>query len=837
VPVLPNAVPLADGSVDLAAERVIRPAQASRLTGIEARLMAFLAANPHRDISRDELLRDVWGYADGVVSRAVDATVTRLRLKIERDPAEPVHLLTVWGVGYRFEPAALPAAGIEPELDAFFGREDEIAAILAADDRLITLTGPAGIGKTRLAREVGRRIGGACFAAAAEATDAASLSRVVTEALGGPPDRLAGRGPLLLVLDNLEQVVGAAAGCVAAWLRATSELRVIATSRESLRIAGERVFEVGPLDPAAARALFLARAPHELPSEALGPVLARLEGVPLALELAAGLTDILDLQALDARLEQPLDVPSRRRDRPARHASLRAALDGSWASATDGEREVLCAISTLRAPFSAELVDVLCGRDGAADLAGLRARSLVRRMPGGRLALYDAVRVYAEEQRALRPDGDVILTRHVGWFAARAADLAPFDRVAPTPAGIAWIAASLDDLEAALTVAVSQGRLAEAASLAHGVYQLLLLRGPLAGAARALDRVLAHAEELPRPIRGQLHRARANAARMAADHPGVVAQLALGHACAEGDPALYARLVALEGVWQVDAEDPKPAVALLERAVALHQAAGDRAFLPASLLNLANALHRAGAPAARVAALYLDAHRLHLAVGNERSAAIALGNHATILAGQGDLATARSLLEQALAAHRAQADRHHEAVTLGHLGIVALHAGDLADAREMLSQSREIAHLHGGRRGKTLSIESRELAVARHLAGEAEAALQMVVIARADLPPSDLPFIDLLEAAIRIDLGTLGHARALLARHPAAGVPAHSRPMVPAAAGLLALATGDRPAALAALASARALRAEHALPFLQANRLYVALLARRLSAAEADSEL
>ncbi len=218
--------------VDLARREVRRDGETLGLTAMEVALLRYLAARAGEVVTQASLLEDVWGYHPDVETRAVANAVKRLRVKIERDPKEPAHLLTAFGVGYRLELGAGPPleAG-----DAFVGRAGELAALaeaLQGGAGLTTLTGPGGAGKTRLARRFADRAGRpVCFCELAEARTGEDALRLVAGALGVPLDAagaaraervgraLAGRGPLLLVLDNVEQVLAPAAALVERWRR------------------------------------------------------------------------------------------------------------------------------------------------------------------------------------------------------------------------------------------------------------------------------------------------------------------------------------------------------------------------------------------------------------------------------------------------------------------------------------------------------------------------------------------------------------------------------------------------------------------------------------------
>ncbi|MEM6931166.1 MAG: response regulator transcription factor, partial [Myxococcota bacterium] len=229
--------------VDLRARSVFHPGRVERLTDKEAALLTYLAAHAGRTVSRDDLLEHVWGYHRDMQTRTVDNTVRRLRTKIERDPAEPVHVHTIRGEGYRLDGIDVPqeAAPETPEPDPILGREAELQQIderLQAGVRLLTLLGGGGHGKTTLARAWLDRRGGT-FVDLSVARTADDIEQLTRQALGtaSPVARaLRGRRGGAVVLDNVEQLPDIAA-TVASWLEAAPEVVILTTSRRRLELA------------------------------------------------------------------------------------------------------------------------------------------------------------------------------------------------------------------------------------------------------------------------------------------------------------------------------------------------------------------------------------------------------------------------------------------------------------------------------------------------------------------------------------------------------------------------------------------------------------------------
>lgn len=356
-------------------------------------------------------------------------------------------------------------------MGAFIGREEELAQVTARIEngaRIVTILGPGGMGKTRLAEacldEIAARYedgGGAWFCDLTQAKDdlglvyaVASLWRDRTHSLHIAANdvdaqlraTLAELGPTLLVLDNFEQIA-ASAPLVAAWCRSAPELTVIVTSRERLGVAGEEVLELGPLgcpddgekaDTAWERdavRLFVTRAraaggdPGNDPV-AVARVVRRLDGIPLAIELAAARTRVMSAADLSRELgASPVGdhaasrtgILSRRASSAEdRHATLASAIDWSWKLLSAEEQRALVSCSVFAGSFGpTEAARVIGADDGLALLSALRDKSLVHATEGGRLALYVSIREYATGKLATMPAGfdEAVKMRHAIAYA------------------------------------------------------------------------------------------------------------------------------------------------------------------------------------------------------------------------------------------------------------------------------------------------------------------------------------------------------------------------------------------------------------------------------------
>ncbi|SHJ42676.1 Predicted ATPase [Nocardiopsis flavescens] len=419
---------------------------------------------------------------------------------------------------------AAPAGNLPAPATALVGRDTEVAAVRGLLDRhrLVTVTGPGGVGKTSLALAAAR----GTAADPALPVDLAALDRDPCTALatvlgvrdggGGLTDRIAAllRGrPALLLLDNCEHLVDEVAELTARLLAALPDLRVLATSQTPLAVAGEYVFPLAPLEapaddtPAALAAspaarLFLARAeaagarPGTDPdtTAAVAAICRRLDGIPLALELAA--TRLRHLRAADlaARLDDRFAVlGAGRRDAPARQRTLRAAIDWSWEPLTGPERSLLSRLAVFAdgcGPAAAEEV----GGASLDVLGALVDRSLVVAStgPGGtRYRLLESVAAYALERLAASGEQDRACARHATYFAGLAAQADARLRGPGQAAALALLDREDANLRAASAHAVRTGDAATALRLAADLTWYRFLRGRTALARTELDAALA----------------------------------------------------------------------------------------------------------------------------------------------------------------------------------------------------------------------------------------------------------------------------------------------------------------------------------------------------------
>jgi len=413
-------------------------------------------------VSKNALMARVWP-GRVVEENNLQSHISALRAALGRDREV---IRTVSGRGYQFvgeilalpeggddraslgpkaaDPGALPPTNVPEPVSELIGRDDELAEVinLMGAHRLVTLTGAGGIGKTRLAVALARELrphfaDGVAAAVGLELGGEASVQNVA--------QRLAGRR-LLLVLDTCEHVIEIAASMAEAALGAGPELRILATSRELLKAEGEWVYPVSPLAVPTAEVeqgdfveygairLFLERAraanPRFAPDRPLVELIAaicrRLDGIPLAIELAAARASALGVEGIAARLDDRFHLlTGGKRTALPRHQTLRATLDWSYELLTEPERVILRRLAVFAGPFSLEAATAVAAdpetelASVVENLASLVMKSLVTTEGDGAVARYrllDTTRAYATEKLDESGQRDSLGGRHAEYY-------------------------------------------------------------------------------------------------------------------------------------------------------------------------------------------------------------------------------------------------------------------------------------------------------------------------------------------------------------------------------------------------------------------------------------
>ncbi|GAA2310446.1 BTAD domain-containing putative transcriptional regulator [Actinomadura luteofluorescens] len=731
-------------------------------TALVGELRDLVARHPLRERLRAAQMRAL--YRAGRQSEALDGFAElrdRLREELGLDPGPELAELqrAILTQDPDLAPGR-PRTNLPAPPGELIGREEAVAEVrgLLEAYRLVTLTGPGGVGKTRLALEVAARLvdgfpdgvwavelGGHDRPDAPAEAVAATLG-VRDDAVQDPAakpvpaaDRVAralrGRR-LLLVLDNCEHLIGPAAELAHRLLAAAPEVRILTTSREPLEVGGEAVWAVPPLEPpdaaqetapaalrrSSAVRLFVARAAAASPGFALtdgnaGAVAAicrRLDGIPLALELAATRVRALGADEVAARLRDRFRLLSAgRRDVPRRQRTLRAAIDWSWDLLAGPERAVLRRLSVHVDGCSLEAAEAVCAGDGVAveDVADLLSRLVDRSMVvvaadprGHRYRLLESVAVYCAERLREAGESERARTRrdeYYAEFAERAAE-----RLHGPDQG-RWLE-RLDlehaNLRAAVESSVRHDRPDLALRLVNAMAWYWFLRGRLGEGRRLLDLSLAHVDTAPTAARaaaGAWRTGMEMLGRHGADRTRQV-RAALEPFDRLDDPSGRARAEWFLAEILLGGADSSTGERLARRALDAFREAGDRWGTAATLTTLAHyALIRGDLAVCarhteRGAALF-DA--LGDRWGRLRAADL-LGRLAEI---RGDYEGAAGLLREGLELAETLGIWTQVSYLLSGLGRIALMTGDLAGAERLHEKAMRLATEQSNRPGEVFA--------------------------------------------------------------------------------------------------------------------------------------
>jgi predicted ATPase len=390
---------------------------------------------------------------------------------------------------------------------SFVGRQrevGEVAALLRNGVRLLTLTGPGGSGKTRLAIEAAAELvpefkAGVFWVGLATLRESARVGETIAQTLGanGVLAEHIGERDLLLLLDNLEQVVEAAPE-LAALVEACPNLRLIVTSRELLRVRGEVEYPVLPLAEADAVELFCGRSRLER-DETIARLCRRLDNLPLAVELAAARTSVLSPSQVLERLAQRLDLLKGGRDADRRQQTLRATIEWSHDLLDEEERRLFARLAVFRGGCTLDAAEQVAGAD--LDVLGaLRDKSMLRH-GDERFWMLETIREYASEQLEESGESEELGRAFAEHYVALAEEAYPNLRGDPKP----WLdrlEAEHDNLRAALDWLEANGDTQLALKLAGALYRFWNMRGHFAEGQARFERLLA-ADEVPTAARAR----------------------------------------------------------------------------------------------------------------------------------------------------------------------------------------------------------------------------------------------------------------------------------------------------------------------------------------------
>jgi predicted ATPase/transcriptional regulator with XRE-family HTH domain len=680
-----------------------------------------------------------------------------------------------------------PVGDFPVTLTPLIGREREQAAlahlVLRDDVRLLTLTGPAGIGKTHLATRVAldpsAGVPGAVFVPLAAIGEHALVLPTIAHALGlrdqanrAACDRLceylSGR-EVLLVLDNFEQVVHAGPA-VAHLLAACPRVKALVTSRVALRVRGEHEFSVPPLDtpdpaqlPApdeltryAAVSLFVERAravePDFAVTPALAPVVAaicaRLDGIPLALELAAARIKVLPPQALLARLDKSLAVlTTGAADLPERQRTMRRAIEWSYDLLDESQQRLFRRLAVFVDGWTLEAAQAVCGRDEAPfatvldGLAGLVASSLVVRAgdSGGepRFRLLQLMREYGWERLVAHGEASLLRSRHADYYRALAETAAPQIHGPDQRPWLVRLAQEHPNLRAALDWARETHSIECGLRLGSALHSFWQLHG-LASEGRAwLEHFLSLSlQSLQRPgeavgdnaLRADALRGAGHLAWVQGDYEAAAPLLAesLDLYRAQAHPPGIAHVLNIQGMIADERGEHARAVALYDESLALWRGLGDVTQIGRLLNNLAvgEFLQERYTDAK---SLFEESLALQRTANNHRSIAITLCNLGEIMRMEGDLTTAAVMIGEGLDLYRELGDRGEMAYGLVNLADVVRERGDLERAALLNHEALAIAGEVGATFAVVRALES--MAEIACLRGHSALATQVFALA------------------------------------------------------------------------------------------------------------
>jgi predicted ATPase/Tfp pilus assembly protein PilF len=612
---------------------------------------------------------------------------------------------------------------------SFIGRQADLVSLSEKllSSRCVVVLGAPGVGKSRLCRELALQSSESfCGVWALDCTEAMGvegLCAVVSRALDVPltsestPQNtitqlgkaLAARGDILLVLDNVERLAESVATAISRWMSLAPAARFLVTSRVRLQIEGEALFDLAPLSHEEATLLFIERAqavrrgysPTQSDQEELSALVPQLDGLPLAIELAAARMRVLSPAQIRKNLSKRFHLLTRGAG-DGRQATLREAIDASWELLRPHEQSALAQCSVFRGGFSLEAAEAVLSLEGGfvVDLLeDLCDRSLLYRYepsetPGEpRFALYASIREYAEEKLT---NPEQTFAKHASYYLRSVEEWnQAIDGVDGRGArqrlfleieNLLMVHRQASDAEESLRAVLALGPILYSRG-PYGMYLPLLDHSLQLAANRHIDPLL-KAKALH--ARGRTQQFLGKMKESLADY-----QEALALASHTNEQSFVAKVMnslANHSYWQGKVSEARDG---FMKTLALHQKLGDRraeGVVYGSLAVLEQEQGNLGLAFKHLS----DALRLHREVGDQASEGWTLGNFASFEQEQGRLTEARRHLERALALHRATGNRRSEAMHYANLAMIEQEQGDLTAARRdfqgALAIAREIGH-------------------------------------------------------------------------------------------------------------------------------------------------
>ena len=656
------------------------------------------------------------------------------RLKGLLDPKR-LHQVVAPGLRADFPPLASPTGHTLPaERDAFVGRGESLTDLARRIDggaRLISVLGLGGTGKTRLVTRFGWSSfgdfpGGVWFCDLSEARSLDGVLHAVAHGLDVPLGKddpvvqlgnsMAARGKCLVILDNFEQVARHAEETLGKWVNRASDARFLVTTREVLGLPGEQIFALAPLAPADAAALFLTRAKAAKPDfeptaddhSAIDLLAKLLDGLPLAIELAAARVRVMPARTMLSRMSERFKLLSSVGGRLDRQATLRAVFDWSWDLLSTPEKAALAQLSVFEGGFTLESVEAVLDLSTYENapwpmdaLQSLVQKSLVRQVADNRFDLLVSVQEYAAEQlrSPMRYEGSGSLAlaaaenRHGAHFAGLNEKAAVADGFA-----------ELDNLVVACRRAAARGDVDTAVRSLEGAWAGLGLRGPFQVG-----------DELASTVRAMPEMRTAAAARVdyvagcALEHSGSGAQARIRFAASQagardaGDRRCESRVLVNLALLDVQEGSLESARASVEMALSISRDLNDRST-QSEAYNVLGHVESVLGRREQALASYEAALGLAREVGNRHREGGVLANLGTEYAEMGIMDKARSHHEAALAVAREIGNRRLEGNTLCNLGLLHQVQGRNDEALEQLGAALTVTREIGNARAECIVL-------------------------------------------------------------------------------------------------------------------------------------
>ena len=632
----------------------------------------------------------------------------------------------------------------------FVGRDRELVTLAAwlADPgaRLLTLVGPGGAGKTRLAIEAASRAGsaflhGVCFVSFAALEPATPPVPALARALGfafQPGAEMQAQlatyfreRELLLVLDGLEPA-SESPRLISGWLAQAPDLRIIASSRAPLHVIGERVLEIGGLpfprsdapaetEPEDALRLFEESARRARSEFTLTPddrrlaldICRRVDGLPLALELAGAWLSTYSVEEVAAELERSLDfLAGAYRDLPERQRSLRAVFENTWDQLAPDEQDHFRRLSIFRGPLTRDAALAVAGAE-ASDLAGLVDKSLLHRTGSDRYEAHEVLRVYGRERLAQDPRLEQEVLKRFRRFYAElihrlGEEIGGRDQVG----AMEELGREADNLRAAWLSACETADVDAIEGSLVGLSRYYLIRGLFQVGAERFAAAEASLRGLPESTRANRVRgavlARAGAFESELSHherANELLQQAEARLRQAGDEAELVFCLNRQGILARKTGRYPESRLRHEQALAIARSLAEPRLTAESCNHLGSAFYFLGIYADAEAG-YRQALDLYNALGDTQGAGRCVLNLANIADRTGDFDSARTLYEQSRSMSESVGDRWGEAASLNNLGNVLLAREEYRAARQMYSESLAIKRDLGHQEGVAASLDN-----------------------------------------------------------------------------------------------------------------------------------